>query len=86
MRSALTCLHPTQTLRYHSMSSGTSGVDKRGGILPAIETSLEIARASVAGLGIIGLEAAIGGVLSVVTALKVCPLPGTCPRQTNLKL
>ncbi|KAG8936544.1 hypothetical protein FRC00_008478 [Tulasnella sp. 408] len=52
------------------MSSGTSGSNKRGEILPAIETILETAKSSVAGLGIVGLEAAIGGVLSIVTALK----------------
>ncbi|KAG9028145.1 hypothetical protein FS837_003970, partial [Tulasnella sp. UAMH 9824] len=52
------------------MLSGTSTRDKRGELLPAIETTLELAKSSVAGLGIIGLEAAIGGLLSVVTALK----------------
>ncbi|KAG8932007.1 hypothetical protein FRC01_000463, partial [Tulasnella sp. 417] len=52
------------------MSSGTSARDRKREILPAIETVLEIAKASVSGLGIIGLEAAIGGLLSVVTALK----------------
>ncbi|KAG8932227.1 hypothetical protein FRC01_000093 [Tulasnella sp. 417] len=52
------------------MSSGPSTTNKRGEILPKIETILETAKASVAGLGIVGLEAAIGGVLSVVTALK----------------
>ncbi|KAG8932224.1 hypothetical protein FRC01_000090 [Tulasnella sp. 417] len=52
------------------MSSGPSTTNNRGEILPKIETILETAKASVAGLGIVGLEAAIGGVLSVVTALK----------------
>ncbi|KAG8932010.1 hypothetical protein FRC01_000466 [Tulasnella sp. 417] len=52
------------------MSSGPSTTNKRGEILPAIETILGTAKQSVSGLGIVGLEAAIGGVLSVVTALK----------------
>lgn len=52
------------------MSSGTSTNNRRGEILPAIETILETAKASVAGLGVVGLDAAIGGVLTVVTALK----------------
>lgn len=65
------------------MSSGTSGSNKRGEILPAIETILETAKASVAGLGIVGLEAAIGGVLSIVTALKVWPLRSALPCPTN---
>ncbi|KAG8930539.1 hypothetical protein FRC00_001066 [Tulasnella sp. 408] len=52
------------------MASAASARDRKGEILPAIETILETAKASVAGLGIFGLEAAIGGFLSVVTALK----------------
>lgn len=56
------------------MSTGTSTTSKRGEALPAIETILETAKASVSGLGIVGLEAAIGSLLSVVTALKVCSL------------
>lgn len=70
-------------LLCHSMSSGNSARGKGREILPAIETSLEIAKASVSGLGIIGLEAAIGGLLSIVTALKVCPLELALPYPTN---
>lgn len=55
------------------MYLGTSIKSKRGEVLPAIETVLETAKASVSGLGILGLEAAIGGLLSVVIVLKACP-------------
>lgn len=68
------------------MSSGMSAKSKRGEILPAIETILEIAKASVAGLGVIGLEVAIGGLLSVVTTLKACLLRLTVQLRANLIL
>lgn len=67
-----------------SLSTERQGEDPGVEALAAIQATLSIAKDSVTGLGVPGLEAAVGGLLSVISSVKVDDALRLCRPVVNL--